>query len=273
MWLTHSMARGLHERACFVPSFCCFAFQPAPNRNHTTTSTFMNTHGLAYASHGYLTSVIRASASAWKIYMAGSNSAASSRLCAVTDAQIVHTMRKQPSMVYCLQSQAVAKSSATYIGFTVNPYRRLRQHNGEVSAGARRTSKRQPWRFIAIICGFPAHVIGLQFEWACMFTSFAFTSCSYFERTKQAPHTLTPAGQHPQRSAFFKGHASKFPRSRRGVSHRLKELHFLLNCAPWHRMALRVVLWSSAEAKVSHSASAAQDPMRRTKMHCSKWKR
>ena len=99
--------------------------------------------------------------------MSNSNSAAAAPVTVVSDLEIVRAMRKQPSMVYCLQSKAVAKSTATYIGFTVNPYRRLRQHNGEVSAGARRTSQCQPWRFIAIVCGFPAHVAGLQFEWAC----------------------------------------------------------------------------------------------------------
>lgn len=33
----------------------------------------------------------------------------------------------------------------TYVGFTVAPFRRLRQHNGEISSGAWRTRKHRPW--------------------------------------------------------------------------------------------------------------------------------
>ena len=32
-----------------------------------------------------------------------------------------------------------------YIGFTINPSRRLRQHNGEIASGAKKTMKKRPW--------------------------------------------------------------------------------------------------------------------------------
>ena len=46
---------------------------------------------------------------------------------------------------YLLTSLHPAYAEHTYVGFTVNPRRRLRQHNGELVHGARRTSTRRPW--------------------------------------------------------------------------------------------------------------------------------
>ena len=69
---------------------------------------------------------------------------------------------------YLLMSEnpEAAKGKA-YVGFTVNPDRRLRQHNGELArGGARKTKKDRPWRMVCIIHGFRSHVQGLQFEWA-----------------------------------------------------------------------------------------------------------
>jgi hypothetical protein len=40
---------------------------------------------------------------------------------------------------YLIQSTEKPKSVATYIGYSTNPSRRLRQHNGEIQGGARKT--------------------------------------------------------------------------------------------------------------------------------------
>jgi predicted GIY-YIG superfamily endonuclease len=39
----------------------------------------------------------------------------------------------------------------TYAGYTVDLKRRLRQHNGELSGGARRTSVRKDWRYLTVM--------------------------------------------------------------------------------------------------------------------------
>ena len=67
---------------------------------------------------------------------------------------------------YLLRSLDPSAHGRTYIGFTVNPKRRLRQHNGEVKGGARKTSRHRPWEMLAFVHGFTNKVSALQFEWA-----------------------------------------------------------------------------------------------------------
>jgi structure-specific endonuclease subunit SLX1 len=66
-----------------------------------------------------------------------------------------------------LSENSEAPKGKAYIGFTVDPERRLRQHNGDLArGGARKTKSDRPWRMVCIIHGFRTHVQGLQFEWA-----------------------------------------------------------------------------------------------------------
>ena len=53
----------------------------------------------------------------------------------------------------------------TYIGATVDPTRRLRQHNQELVGGARKTKGRS-WKRALYVGGFPDWVDALQFEWS-----------------------------------------------------------------------------------------------------------
>ena len=70
-----------------------------------------------------------------------------------------------PFFVYCLQST----TGDTYIGATVDVDRRLRQHNCEITGGARRTGAKVAaggsWQRICHVTGFPTWPAALQFEW------------------------------------------------------------------------------------------------------------
>jgi len=67
--------------------------------------------------------------------------------------------------VYLLESS----DHATYVGATVDPNRRLRQHNKEIKGGAHltgsRVAKGETWSRICYIQNFPDWSAALQFEW------------------------------------------------------------------------------------------------------------
>ncbi len=63
----------------------------------------------------------------------------------------------------------VSSEGQTYIGATIDPDRRLRQHNREISGGARATGMKvaegQKWSRFCLVSGFPDNHAALQFEW------------------------------------------------------------------------------------------------------------
>lgn len=66
--------------------------------------------------------------------------------------------------VYFLQSST---TNRTYVGVSINPFHRLRQHNGEIEAdkGAKRTKIGRPWYIVCIVTGFPTCTAAYQFEY------------------------------------------------------------------------------------------------------------
>ncbi|KAL5757065.1 hypothetical protein ACOSQ2_021811 [Xanthoceras sorbifolium] len=131
---------------------------------------------------------------------------------------------------YLLTSLSPRHKGHTYIGFTVNPRRRIRQHNGEIRCGAWRTKSRRPWEMVLCIYGFPTNVSALQFEWAW---------------------------QHPMESLAVRQAAATF-KSFSGVANKIKLAYTMLNLPNWQSMNLTVNYFSTKYS--SHSASCPSLP-------------
>lgn len=73
------------------------------------------------------------------------------------------TVNKKP-VVYCLST--VSEPIQTYIGATLNPERRLRQHNGILVGGAKATGRRPgDWYRVCRVTNFLSFRTALSFEW------------------------------------------------------------------------------------------------------------
>ncbi|KAK0596121.1 hypothetical protein LWI29_012993 [Acer saccharum] len=131
---------------------------------------------------------------------------------------------------YLLTSLSPRHKGHTYIGFTVNPRRRIRQHNGEIRCGAWRTKSRRPWEMVLCIYGFPTNVSALQFEWAW---------------------------QHPMESLAVRQAAATF-KSFSGVANKIKLAFTMLNLPNWQSLNITVNYFSTKYS--SHSAGCPSLP-------------
>ncbi|KAL0389058.1 UNVERIFIED_CONTAM: Structure-specific endonuclease subunit SLX1 [Sesamum calycinum] len=118
---------------------------------------------------------------------------------------------------YLLISLSPRFKGQTYIGFTVNPRRRIRQHNGEIGSGAWRTKRKRPWEMVLCIYGFPTNVAALQFEWAW---------------------------QHPVRSLAVRAAAASF-KSVSGLANKIKLAYTMLTLPAWQSLNLTMNFFST----------------------------
>lgn len=79
--------------------------------------------------------------------------------------EIIQEINKNKYYCYILYSLNPLYSNITYNGSTNNLKRRLRQHNGEIVGGAKATSGKGPWTFLAVIEGYENHTEALCCEW------------------------------------------------------------------------------------------------------------
>lgn len=80
----------------------------------------------------------------------------------------------------------IRSGASNYIGATVDPKRRLRQHNREIKGGARRTGGKV-WTFHLLFFGFRTWIEALQFEWAL---KYAFRRCRSLQARTEALDAL-----------------------------------------------------------------------------------
>ncbi|WCJ34978.1 Structure-specific endonuclease subunit SLX1 [Euphorbia peplus] len=135
---------------------------------------------------------------------------------------------------YLLTSLCPRFKGHTYIGFTVNPKRRIRQHNGEITSGACRTKKRRPWEMVFCIYGFPTNVSALQFEWAW---------------------------QHPMESLQVR-QAAAFFKSFSGVANKIKLAYTMLNLPAWNSLNITVNYFSTKYSNLASGCPSLPEHMK-----------
>jgi predicted GIY-YIG superfamily endonuclease len=75
------------------------------------------------------------------------------------------TLSLSPQYCYIIYSPS---KNRTYVGYTVEPTRRIRQHNGIIKGGAKATSIASDWRFLSIITSDSptfTNILALSIEW------------------------------------------------------------------------------------------------------------
>lgn len=135
---------------------------------------------------------------------------------------------------YLLKSVRTLRSTATYIGSTPSPPRRIRQHNGEITQGAWKTKHNRPWVMQMIVHGFPSKLAALQFEWAW-----------------QHPHISRHLRDNDGQAVFSESNRRKNLKSNVSVARSMICSH------PYSTWPLRVALFTEEASKAWKDASTS----------------
>lgn len=136
-------------------------------------------------------------------------------------------------MYYCyiLCSLNPKYKNQTYIGFTDDPLRRIRQHNGIIKGGAKFTSKRKPWKLVLVVSNFPNKIIALKFEWAWQ-NPFKSTFTSEALKNVELPNNLSAK----EKSKYYQN-----------LEFKLKVLNILLKSRVYDKIFLYIYLFDEIE--------------------------
>lgn len=143
---------------------------------------------------------------------------------------------------YLLRSLCPRSKGRTYIGFTVNPRRRIRQHNGEIVSGAWRTRRGRPWEMVLCIYGFPSNVAALQVRDSARsllpISSTEILLCSLADLKSSVSWACALqfewAWQHPTESLAVRKAAAEF-KSLSGIGNKVKLAYTMLNLPSWEK--------------------------------------
>ena len=80
-------------------------------------------------------------------------------------AQLVRAPHLSKGEYVCYVLRSVHAPARTYCGTTPDLRRRLRQHNGIISGGARATESSRPWKLCALVHGFPDASAAHRYEY------------------------------------------------------------------------------------------------------------
>nr|GAT57739.1 predicted protein [Mycena chlorophos] len=130
---------------------------------------------------------------------------------------------------YLLKSIQSPSSTATYIGSTPNPPRRIRQHNGELTQGAYKTRNKRPWVMQMI------EQTALQFEWAW---------------------------QHVHRTRHLRDESGKALLSRAtGLNNNIRAVRLMIGAHPYKTWPLHVKLFTEQAVKGWNTAQKTTPPL------------
>ncbi|KAK9497294.1 hypothetical protein O3M35_004639 [Rhynocoris fuscipes] len=131
----------------------------------------------------------------------------------------LNDLKKSFFGVYLLKSKNIKYNDAIYIGFTVNPERRIKQHNrGKNFGGAWKTSGKGPWDMLMVVHGFPNEIAALRFEWCW---------------------------QHPNKSRVLRDLPKRRYAKETEFDYRLRILNEMCSIGPWWRLPLRINILST----------------------------